>query len=240
MNLEVTGIFAALLLAGAVQGAAGFGFGLVAIALLSSVIEIKDASIILVLGSLSMNIFIFWRLRRHFHFDRVWPMMLSTLVGVPLGVWFLVKADPELLRRVLGVVLLLSVAQSFVPRVGKKRWHPFYLGVPCGVFSGALSGAFATGGPPVVVYVSKQGFDRFRYVATLQVVLGTSALARILCLGVSGLFVRRLVFLSVGGIVCGVTGAWLGLMVLKRIPEKAMKITIFVLLVLLGIRYLVT
>lgn len=70
----------------AVQGAAGFGFGLVAVGLLGSLLPIKDASVTLVLASLALNCFIFYRLRSHFRWKRDWPMVISALVGVPLGV----------------------------------------------------------------------------------------------------------------------------------------------------------
>ncbi|MFW5914940.1 MAG: sulfite exporter TauE/SafE family protein, partial [Planctomycetota bacterium] len=110
--------------AAAVQGAAGFGFGLVAVGLLGSLLPIKDASVTLVLASLTLNCFIFYRLRSHFRWDRVLPMIVSTLVGVPLGVWILVAASEVLLHRLLGVVLLVTVVQNFLPGIGDKRWHP--------------------------------------------------------------------------------------------------------------------
>lgn len=235
---ETAAILVIMTLAGMVQGAAGFGFGLVAIAVLSLLIDIRDASVMLVLASLSMNIFIFWRLHTHFKRDRVMPMIVSAVLGVPLGVWLLVEADPIVLRRILGAVLILTVVQGLIPALAKRRWHPLYVGVPCGVFSGAFSGAFATGGPPAVAYVASQNFDRFRYSATLQLVLGTSAIARILCLGFSGMFTRRILTLSVSGVACTVLGAWLGLSVLKRLSDKKLKKGILGLLAVLGIKYL--
>lgn len=224
--------------AAAVQGAAGFGFGLVAVGLLGSLLPIKDASVTLVLASLTLNCFIFYRLRSHFRWDRVLPMIVSTLVGVPLGVWILVAASEVLLHRLLGVVLLVTVVQNFLPGIGDKRWHPVGLGVPCGLFSGALAGAFATGGPPAVAYVSSQHFTRFRYSATLQLALGTSAVMRILCLGVSGQFTPRILLLSGLGIVCAIAGAWIGLHCLKWLSDEHLKKVVLAVLFVLGLKYL--
>lgn len=233
-------IVAVLTAAGAVQGASGFGFGLVAVSALSGMIPLKQASVMLVLASLSMNLYIFARLRGHFSLDRMAWMLGGAVIGVPLGVWLLVQADEAVLRRLLGAVLLLTVAQRFVPWIKRKRWHPVWVGGPCGLFSGALSGAFATGGPPAVAYVQSQRFDRFRYAASVQVPLAIAATVRIGCLGAAGLFTGRLLALSALGVVCAVGGAWLGLHALKRLPDKSVRAVVLAMLFLLGVRYLLT
>lgn len=147
-------------------------------------------------------------------------------------------ASEVLLQRLLGIVLIITVVQNFLPGLGDKRWHPGALGVPCGLFSGALAGAFATGGPPAVAYVSSQDFTRFRYSATLQLTLGTSAVMRILCLGVSGQFTPRILLLSAVGMVCTVTGAWLGLHLLKRFSDETLKKVVLAGLFVLAMKYL--
>ena len=76
-------VLAILALAAAVQGAAGFGFGLVAVALLGAVVDIKAALIVPVLGALSVNATIFVRLRGHFRWRRLTPLVLALLAGVP-------------------------------------------------------------------------------------------------------------------------------------------------------------
>jgi len=192
----------------------------------------------LVLASLSLNLYILFRLRRHFVLERMSWMLAGCIAGVPLGVWLLVRADEALLRRILGIVLLLTVAQRFVPLVKGKRWHPVWVGAPCGLFSGALSGAFATGGPPVVAYVQSQHFDRFRYVASVQLALALSAVVRVGCLGTARLLTWQLMALSALGAVCAVAGSWFGLHILKRLPERALRAVIAVMLLALAGKYL--
>lgn len=236
--METAIVLVVFVVAASVQGAAGFGFGLVAISLLSCFIDIKDASVVLSLASLCMNAFIFWRLREHFRFDRIAPLMFAAVVGAPLGVLLLVHADAHLLKRLLGIILLLTVANGCVPRLADRPWHPIVLGVPCGLLSGALSGAYATGGPPLVAYVRSQGFDKFRYSATLQIVFALNTTIRLIALGATGVFTKRLLALSVWGIGCAVIGAWLGLHVLKRMPERILRRVVAGLLLVMGTKYL--
>ena len=218
----------------------GFGFGLVAISLLSGVLPLKQASVMLVLASLSMNLYILFRLRKNFSFERIKWMLASTIIGVPLGVWLLIQADESLLKRILGVILLLTVVQGFIPALKKKPWHPVWLGIPCGLFSGALSGAFATGGPPAVAYMQSQQFDRFRYASSVQVPLAIAAAVRLLCLGATGMFTWELLALSTIGVVCAIAGAWMGLHFLKRLPAQAVRKVILAMLLILGINFIIT
>ncbi len=225
-------------LAGLLQGAVGFGFGLVAVALLSLVFDIRAASIMLAPASLAMNLYILVRLRGHLALARVVPMLVATVLGVPLGVWFLLRANPVVLHRVLGAILLIVVIQGLVPMLARKRWHPVYLGVPCGLFSGMMAGAFASGGPPAVAYVVSQRFDRYRYAATLQVVFATSAIIRIVLLGFGGIFTRQSLALAAAGTVCAIAGAWGGLHLLRLQSDRRVKACVLVLLALLATKFL--
>ncbi|MCK4983809.1 MAG: sulfite exporter TauE/SafE family protein [Victivallaceae bacterium] len=223
-----------LLIAGLVQGTSGFGFGLVAVTFLSFVMNIKDASVSLVLVSLSINVFIFWKLRRSFRFERVMPLLISSLAGVPLGVLILIKADENMLKRILGIILIVAVIQGLLPKLRHKRWHAWWLGIPCGLFSGALSGAFATGGPPIVAFMSSQNFQRLRYVASVQLVLGTAAVIRLLCLVANSSLNSKAFSLSLVGAIAAVTGAFLGLQILKKINQELFRKIILAILTIMA------
>jgi hypothetical protein len=236
--LETAIFLLILFIAGLVQGTSGFGFGLVAVTFLSFVMNIKDASVGLVLVSLSINIFIFWRLRSAFRFERIMPLLISSLAGVPLGVLILIKADENILKRILGLILIIAVIQGLFPRLRRKRWHAWWLGIPCGLFSGALSGAFATGGPPIVAFLSNQNFGRLRYVASVQLVLGVSAIIRFLCLTINNSLNIKLLSLSLIGAVAAVSGAFIGLHILKKINQELFRKIILGILMIMAFMYI--
>lgn len=238
MILETAIFLLILFIAGLVQGTSGFGFGLVAVTFLSFVMNIKDASVGLVLVSLSINIFIFWRLRSAFRFERIMPLLISSLAGVPLGVLILIKADENILKRILGLILIIAVIQGLFPRLRRKRWHAWWLGIPCGLFSGALSGAFATGGPPIVAFLSNQNFGRLRYVASVQLVLGVSAIIRFLCLTINNSLNIKLLSLSLIGAVAAVSGAFIGLHILKKINQELFRKIILGILMIMAFMYI--
>jgi len=227
-----------ILFAGFVQGVAGFGFGLVAVSILSLVMDLQNASISLVFCSLSINLLISWRLREHFKLERVLPMLLSTFVGVPLGLMLLIKADINMLKKLLAIILILTVINKVYPIFKSRRWHPVWLGIPCGLFSGALAGTFATGGPPIVAYVSNQKFNKLRYVVTIQLILGISAIIRLILLLAGGKLEGKLLINSLAGIAAALAGALIGLKILDRINQKYFTRFIIALLTLMAIMFL--
>lgn len=231
-------IFLICLLAGALQAAVGFGFGLMAVALLSLVFDIKYAAILLVLAGLSLNLYVFYRLREHFRFERMIPFLVASVIGVPFGVYFLVLADAVLLKQILGGLLILSGMQRLIPHLSRHRWHPLAAGVPCGLFTGALAGAFGTGGPPAVAYVASQNFEKYRWVATMQAVFGITSLIRLFTLSFGGVLTWNLLVLSACGGLGALVGARCGLSVLSQLPAVALKWAVTVLLFILGLRFL--
>src|SRR5687768_10410113 len=95
-------IAATLVCAGFVQGLTGFGFGLITMSLLPVALGIHEAAAISTIYALLVTIATFIR---HFH-DYNWrlglPFLISSCIGVPIGVYFLEKTSPWLLLKILG------------------------------------------------------------------------------------------------------------------------------------------
>jgi uncharacterized membrane protein YfcA len=229
-----------LCLAATVQGATGFGFGLLALAILGNALNVQFASVMLALPTLSVNGIILWRLRSHFRWGGVAPLLVGVLIGVPLGVYFLIHADPRIFTSILAVLLIVSSVRDSIPCLNGRPWHSLYVGVPCGIFSGALSGGFGTGGPPLVAFLTTQEgeFDRFRFSATLQFVLAVSAVMRVVELGRRGVFTKDILIQSAVGAAVAIIGALIGLKGLLHIPNGILRKIVNVFLFAMGIRYL--
>jgi len=227
-----------LFAAGVVQGAVGFGSGLIAVGLISALIGVRPASIAFCLPAIALCAMMLWRLRGHLRFHRVAPVVIGLLVGVPVGVWFLAHADHRALEIALGALMALSVLYNLVPRWSRRRWHPVFVGIPCGLLSGMLSGAFSTGGPPLVAYLSTQQFDRLRFAASLQMLFLINTSVRAAELVRRGLFTTQTLWLGLAGVVAVPLGATLGLRLLKKIPDRQFRWVVLALLALLAVRYL--
>ncbi len=230
-----------LCFAALVQGATGFGFGLLSLAILGNALNVQFASVLLALPTLCINGLILWRLRSHFRWRGVVPLAVGVLIGVPLGVYFLIHAQPWVFNRILAVLLIVSSVRDGIPYLHGRPWHSLYVGLPCGIFSGALSGGFGAGGPPLVAFLSTQEkeFDRFRFSATLQFLFAVSAVARVVELGRRGIYTKDILIQSAIATAVAIIGALIGLKGLLHIPNETLRKVVNVFLFAMGIRYLI-
>ncbi len=177
-----------VLLAAATQALTGFGFALVALAFLGIWMDLREAVLLLAPAGLVLNLTLFLRLRKNFSWEGLVPLFIACIVGVPVGAWLLLTLpDRALMTTLAAVMMATSLHRIWLRRrTGAHVWHPVKAGVPCGLLAGVLGGAFGAGGPPVVSYLINRPVDRFRYVASVQVVAGLCSSLRLIQFGRAG------------------------------------------------------
>lgn len=226
-----------------VQASTGFGFGLIVTGLLIEILGPKDAVVVQMVVSLCLSIVIFWRLRSHFNWEKIQFILPSMILMVPVGLLFFLNAEISILKLILGMVLIVVVIYQLMPKRASKQLHPVYAGIPCGLFSGLLAGAFGAGGPPIVAYMASQKLERREYVASVQFLFVLSALIRVISMTVlSGglsIYTGRVILLIAEGLVAVAIGSSIGLHILRRIPEREFRFIVYVMLFILGIRYII-
>jgi len=222
-----------------IQGVVGFGVGLVLLALLTPVLGVKEAAVVGVLPVAVLIAVLAWKYRRSVKWDETVVLGAMLIVGAPLGVKFLVKADVGLVRAIMGLVLLASAVQRLLPGAEERSW-PRVLAVPLGLFAGALNGAFGTGGPPLIAYLSARRLDHLTYVATLQFLFVIGVIVRLEELIRQGLMTEKMVLGGSLGAVGALIGAFAGVAAMNRINEKAMAKLVTAALLALGLYYLLS
>ncbi len=149
-----------------VQGLSGFGAALVAIPLLSLVIDIKIAVPLCMLTSVIMTTYMGVKLRRYFDRKKILPICLGSLPGIILGVIVLKRVPSDTIRFFLGLFLVLyslySLILSTKPRDLNPKWGYF-----AGFLSGVGSAALSTGGPPLIIYVTLNNWTNNQIKATI-------------------------------------------------------------------------
>ena len=175
----------AVFLGGLVQGVLGFGSGLVAMSLLPFFMPVQLAVPIVVVLSVVISGSLLWQLRRDLVTRRLLPLVAGAAAGIPLGVTFLTHAPRWIILVSLGVVLIVYAGWSL--RAAPARETGRLWGVGAGVFGGALGGAFATGGPPVVMWVARQPWSPAAMKAVLQAYFTLASAYQLVLLAASGL-----------------------------------------------------
>jgi hypothetical protein len=106
---------------------------------------------------------------RHIHLRSAGWLVLSTLLGIPLGLLMLTRSPEHLVKAVLGGLILLFALfclfgnMRFQLRHDSRRWL-----LTCGFLAGILGGAYGMNGPPLVIYGSLRNWSAQHFRATLQ------------------------------------------------------------------------
>jgi uncharacterized protein len=152
--------------AGVVQGLTGFGFGIVAVPILTIFISPKLAAPMTLLNSLVLNAMILQRSPADADLGRIWPLVLAGLAGVPLGAWVLVNADVDTLRIDVGATTVVFTL-LFLSGFRREVSHEKLASIPIGFVSGLMQGSINMAGPPVILFLTNQGLPRHVFRASI-------------------------------------------------------------------------
>ena len=153
-------MFAAL-----VQSIGGFGFSLIAVPLAAILIDLRTAVIVVSIGSLVNIALLCWRTRRDVDRSVALRFNVPALLGFPIGLALFRFANQRALKVALGALIIIA---TFALIRGAANLRPRkWVEVLAGWFSGILSTATGTNGPPLVLAAQMRGLSPHAFRATL-------------------------------------------------------------------------
>jgi len=148
---ELVLALAVILVGAMVRGFTGFGASLIWVSGLTFVMDPDEAVPVIFCLEVLVSAQLLPAARAQVDWLVVRRLLVGVVVGMPLGASLLLLAEPDPMRIVVSVAVLVSaLALGFgltIP-IGSGRRAT----IATGVASGALNGAVATGGPPVIVF----------------------------------------------------------------------------------------
>ncbi len=223
-----------LALAAAVQGAAGFGYSLLALPLLLLLMPVREAVPLLSVTGLMLNAMVLAHARRHVRLRTMLPVIVAGCLALPLGVRVLELADDRLMRAAVGLIVLgtaLSYLAGLRPSLRAGRvWAP-----AAGALSGILYGATTFSGPPVVLYLAGTGTPRDSFRGGLALHFLVVNVAALPLFSAEGLLPPSEIPLMLPQVAAAAAGAVLGMLASGRIPEVLFRRLVLLLLALLGV-----
>ncbi len=238
----IAAICLVLAVSGFIQGLSGFGFAIVAMAVLPWLTGDFQTSFTLVaLNSLVIPGLIMLNTRKAFRFRPAMALAIGAVAGTFLGFHFMHRnVGGVVFIRVFGGVLILFAVADFILTRAFSYTMPKWMGWPCGVLGGFFGGAFNIGGPPMVAYAYSQPWSNQQTVATLQAAFVCATSYRIWLMGFNGYFDRSLLSLTAYTVLPTAVGIWLGVRSLDLVPRHTLKMAVFAVVGLLGVKYLVS
>jgi len=229
-----------LLLSGGVMGLTGFGFGMLAVPLLSSMMSPKSAIPLSVLFSWTTNTILLIRYRKSIEKKLVGKLSLGIIIGIPIGIFFLKSLDDTLLRILLGLFTIFYVLNEFFNFLHDRIDIPNKYSFPAGVLSGCLSGGFGFGALPVLIFISAKVFEKEKFKGTLHYVWLITLSFMIIFLSLFGLLDLQLISKSFVFLPFVLIGILLGNWAFGRISQAHLRKLILGCMLVVGLKLLYT
>ena len=217
------------------------GGSTLAVVLFAAVLPARTSTAAMLLLFMVGDVFALIAYRRHAHWPTLIRLAPAVIAGLLVGFAFLAFADDAIVRRAVGVILLLMIAVTLWRRHRQSTPDAAASGVLLSTTYGTLGG-FTTmvanaGGPVMAMY----------FLATrtpVQVFLGTSAwffaiinLVKVPFLAGLGLIDAQVLLMDLALAPLVVIGALAGLRIARRIPQQLFD-RIVIVLTVVGAVYL--
>jgi uncharacterized protein len=152
-----------------IRSTVGFGEALVAVPLLALRMPVEVAAPLAVLVSIVVAAVVVVQDRRGIEFRAAAGLIVASLFGIPFGLLLLTRADDQIVKLLLGSVIMAFSLYSLVMGRGRMLSHDHagWLMV-CGFIAGVLGGAYGMNGPPVAIYGALRKWSPQHFRATLQ------------------------------------------------------------------------
>jgi uncharacterized membrane protein YfcA len=226
--------FCAVFLAAFIRGISGFGFALILAPILLLVLNSKSIVVINLFLGIITNIIVFVYSIRSLNLRRILPIVVGSLLGIPLGTWIIVFINPSVLKILIGgviIVFAVPMVIGFTRTFEKER----AAGGISGFISGILVSSTSLGGPPVVLFMHNQKWlkeDIYHAQAAYFLIINICALA---ALYISGLVDSRVIMFSASLTPPLLVGMGLGIVAFRKLNQRAFRYLSLAIVIVSGI-----
>ena len=240
MSVSDPSLYLLILLSGAflgafVQGATGFGSGLLINAFWLHIMEPTHAIPLNVVTSLFISGVPIYKLRKKLDFSKLKQFAIFGVVGIPIGMYLLVISDPSKLKFSIGILLVIYAVlmlkiSSFSINVNNKSINNLV-----GFISGIIGGLTALLGIIPVAWFSVQRLSKNTKRGTYEPFIFITSIAAIISFAFAGLYKIEMIFDLLKIIPALLVGSWLGIKIYNKINDNLFRKVVLGLILLSGL-----
>lgn len=222
-------VIAVVLVASTAQTVAGFGFALIAVPFLVTVLGVRETIVVATILGIANSLLVQRGAWRHTPRPAVAAMLAGSFAGMPLGLLVLLYAPPDALRLAVGVAsiaMALAIVSGFRIAASGRGAE-----ATAGLISGALNTSVGMNGPPVVLYLQDQRLPTQAFRAALSAFFLVTNVTTLVLLTVTGIVTRDVVLLAIAALPCTVIGSIAGHALLPRLSAETFRSMVLALLV---------
>jgi len=155
--------------AGLVQGISGFAFAMVAMSIWVWGIDPKLAAAMAVFGGWFGQVISAFRVRRGWHVAILWPFVLGSAIGIPIGNQLLPMLDPNRFKLVLGSLLVVCCSAMLATAQLPQIKHGGRLAdAVVGLLGGVMAPLSGFSGLAPALWCTLRGYTKDEHRAVIQ------------------------------------------------------------------------
>ena len=230
----------AFMVAGFVKGTVGFGMPATAIALLGTLLGVREAIPLVVIPAVLFNVFqaeigpSLLPLIRRF-----WTLLVTIAIGIWTGTHFLAVVDAKMLSTVLGLLLALYAILSLMKvRIHVPPSSEPYLSPAVGGISGVLAGMTGTIMVPFIFYMQALNLGRDEFVRAIGMTLLVASTFWVAALYKTNILTLDGSILSLAAMIPTGAGFAAGLWFRHRLPQERFRMWVMIALLATAVNLL--
>jgi uncharacterized membrane protein YfcA len=227
-----------VLLSALVSSIAGFAFSPIAGAFLFYAMKEPLSVIqILLVASISQQLYCLWRLRENIHLRDCFPYLVGSIATLPLGLFLLLRTPASTFLPLLGLLLIFYGAFSALKPSLPAGNNPVWGRVTVGALGGITGGIAAFPAAFVTMWCHIQGFDKHRARSIIQPFILVNQVLSLTAL----LLLKPPNVMALGTLqyaAPAVLGAYLGLMIFNRVETSTFNRLVGLFLIFAGFSFI--
>lgn len=226
------------------EAVTGFGATTVALPFVSTLIGIKTGIVVLSMVTWTFGTFIFITNFKKIDWKAYFNIIGFTIIGMPVGMLAFSFLPEKYLKICLGIFVIFAAARGLVITLKKnsqqKKTNKVLLRIII-VIGGIVHGAFASGGPFLVMYASENIKEKSSFRATMCTVWATLNTILLIKYYFTGSIVLSSVLpFYLSAIPFLILGAAIGTYLHKKLSQKTFSIIIYIVLLVAGVTMITT
>ncbi len=222
--------------AGIVQGATGFGSGLVLNAFWLHILEPSIAIPLNIISCLFISGLPIYKLRKSLDFSKLKSFIFLGVIGIPIGMLLLTITKPSSFKVAIGFLLIvysiwMITSRGFSIKVNKNRLIDQLIGL----ISGIMGGFAALGGLLPTIWVSLQKLPKNSQRGTYEPFIFITSIASIISFYFAGLITLSILVDFIKVFPALILGSWIGIRIYPKINEELFRKVILGLIFVAGL-----
>ncbi|MFH1066806.1 MAG: sulfite exporter TauE/SafE family protein [bacterium] len=181
---------------------------------------------------LFMNVYLFFQMRQHIPWEKLLVLLISSMPGLFIGVYFLKNVPSPTLLLFLGIIIVLFACYEIFWKPVKKETHPrweYLVG-----FLGGFCAASLGNGSPLIIYTALQPWPKNLIKSVLVAFFLLNNIVTVIAYFYAGLVTPAVTPYVLAGIPAAVVGTVLGHRCYQKTSEELYRKIISYFLLLMG------